>query len=149
MGENLEGKARAKGQSIAWPSLFAAQFNAFSVAEIIAGDKEQCPRQGQDNHWSSSQPPTNNPDLAQPLINFEDHRFDNLTLLTTNSYLYLYPHLGRRHNMAVLFVNISNKSHEQCCQRLSSTALLILAYRPNEKDNKDSFEKSLQKSLDL
>ena len=53
------------------------------MAELIDGDKEECPRQGQDNHWSSSQPPTNNPDLARPLINFEDHRFDNLTLLTT------------------------------------------------------------------
>ena len=83
MGENLEGEARAKGQSITWPSLIAAQLNAFSMAEIIDGDKEQCPRQGQDNHWSSSQPPTNNPDVAQPLINFEDHPFDNLTLLTT------------------------------------------------------------------
>ena len=53
------------------------------MAELIDGDKEECPRQGQDNHWSSSQPPSNSPDVAQPLINFEDHRFDNLTLLTT------------------------------------------------------------------
>ena len=83
MDENLEEKARAKGQSIVWPSLFAAQFNAFSVAELIDGDKEECPRQGQDNHWSSSQPPSNNPDVARLLTNFEDHRFDNLTLLTT------------------------------------------------------------------
>ena len=69
-----------------------------------------------------------------------------------NSFICTYIHTwGRRHNMAVLFVNISNirpkKSHEQCCQRLSSTALLILAQRPNEKDILfHSFEKSMQRA---